>query len=217
MGVWAGCGCGAVDDVDGVLVWPTTGSLSSGLLFCRQRPCSPSLPSHPVVSLEASKGFKMKQIAFMGLMAAALAVGIYGCSSGADVAGDGGIQDNGTTSGSDASDGGNVGQDAATGGDEYKPDGGVVDVGLPDGGNVEDSGSGDSGDDGGSGSKGACHALLNILCDCKGDQKEKDACHSDADKTTFSDDQDTKCSKYLDTCDCEAYLDPVKAKTACPS
>ena len=60
-----------------------------------------------------------------------------------------------------------------------------------------------------------CQDLLYKICDCESDKKTKDSCYAEVDKSTFSAEADTECSKYKDTCTCDTYKDPEKAKTAC--
>ena len=66
------------------------------------------------------------------------------------------------------------------------------------------------------GATSPCQDLLYKLCDCETDKQTKDACVADADKATFSAAQDTECSKYKDTCNCNTYKGDTAA-TNCPA
>lgn len=65
------------------------------------------------------------------------------------------------------------------------------------------------------GASSPCQDLMYKVCDCESDKQAKDSCYADADKATFSAEQDTECSKYKDTCTCDKVKDPAKAETAC--
>ena len=70
------------------------------------------------------------------------------------------------------------------------------------------------------GATSPCQDLLYKICDCEyaasKDAKAKDSCYTDADKASFSAAQDTECSKYKDTCNCNTYKGDTAA-TSCPA
>ena len=56
------------------------------------------------------------------------------------------------------------------------------------------------------GATSPCQDLAYKICDCEYPAgKDRNNCYADADKTTFTAAQDTECSKYKDTCNCDNY------------
>ena len=70
------------------------------------------------------------------------------------------------------------------------------------------------------GATSPCQDIAYKICDCEyavnKDAAAKDKCYADVDKASFSADQDTECSKYKDSCNCDTYKSAA-ADQKCPA
>lgn len=56
------------------------------------------------------------------------------------------------------------------------------------------------------GAAGPCKNLLYKICACLTDNKEKDNCYADTNKSMFSPAEDILCNRHMDTCNCDNFF-----------